>query len=42
MVLVRMLEAETEMGVHWSGSVTESEARQSHTLFASLNASSSV
>lgn len=41
MVLVKRLEAEWERGVHWAGSGTEVEARQSHTLFASLNASSS-
>lgn len=34
-------EAQTERGAHWAGSGTESEARQSHTLSASLNASSS-
>lgn len=40
-VLGKKLEAETERGVHWAGSGTEAEARQSRTLSASLNASSS-
>lgn len=34
-------EVETERAVHWAGSGTEAEARQSHTLSASLNASAS-
>lgn len=41
MVLVKKLEAEMERGVHWAGSEAEIEARQSHTLSASLIASSS-
>lgn len=41
MVLVKKSEVETERAGHWAGSGTEAEARQSHTLSASLNASSS-
>lgn len=39
-VLVKKLEAVKGRAVHWAGSRTEAEARQSHTLSASLNASS--
>lgn len=38
-VLVMKCEAEKERAVHWAGSETETEARQSQTLSASLNAS---
>lgn len=41
MDLVRKREAEKERAVHRAGSETEAEARQSHTLSASLIASSS-
>lgn len=41
MVLAKKLEAEMERGARWAESGTEAEARQNHTLFASLSASSS-
>lgn len=41
MVLVKKSEVEMERAGHWAGSGTAGEARQSHTQFASLNASSS-